>query len=194
MLNERKAMETLTTIRKRCSLKIHLSGHEIPPEVIKTVLEAAILAPSARNLQPWRFIIVQGKEAVENLVDNAFSENNLIARQAPVIIVGCARAEDDLIVDGKEYYLFDLGLAVENMILAATDMGLVTHLMLRFDEAAVRKMLNIPEDVRVVIATPLSYPDTGSFDEAARERLSQRTRKGFDEVVYFQQWNELVPA
>ena len=185
-------METLITIMKRCSLKNHLSSNEIEPEIIKRILSAAQLAPSARNTQPWRFIVVQGKEAVENLVDHAFSENNTIARQAPVILVVCARPEDDVIVDGKEYFLFDLGSAVENMLLAATDAGLVTHLILRFDEQVVKRILNIPEDVRVVITTPLAYPLEGSYDDAARDRLSQRTRKDFQEVVFYQQWCEPV--
>ena len=187
-------MDTLTTIQKRCSLKDHLSSREIPAGTITTIIEAAILAPSARNNQPWRFVVVQGQEAVENLVDHAFLGTNTIARQAPVIIVVCARAEDDVIVDGKEYYLFDLGLTVENMLLAATELGLVTHLILRFDEGMVKKILNIPDEIRVVITTPLAYPNDGSYDEAARDRLSQRTRKSIAEVVYDQQWTEPVPV
>src|SRR5512139_4019373 len=107
-------METLTAIRKRCSLKNHLGSREIEAEKINSILNAAILAPSARNTQPWRFVVVQGKEAVENLVDRAFSENNTVARQAPVIIVVYATPEDDITADGKEYYLFDVGSAVEN--------------------------------------------------------------------------------
>ena len=186
----REKMETLTTIQKRCSLKGHLSAREIEPEKINTILNAARLAPSARNTQPWRFVLVQGKEAVEDLVDHAFSEANQVARQAPVIIVACARPADDVTADGKDYYLFDVGLAVENMLLAATDLGLVTHLILRFDEQVVKKILHIPDDVRVVIVTPLAYPLEGSYEDAARERLSQRTRKEFKEVVFFNQWDD----
>ena len=187
-------MDTQTTIRKRCSLKTHVSGREIETEKIERILEAAMLAPSARNNQPWRFVVVQGRQAVENLVDNAFGENNLMVREADAIIVVCARPMDDVIVDAKEYYLFDCGSAVENMLLTATDLGLVTHLILRFNEAAVKEILNIPDDVHVVITTPLAYPLEGSYDEAARDRLSQRTRKAYDEVVYYQQWVEPVLA
>jgi nitroreductase len=67
-------METLEVIRKRCSLKAHLSGREIEPEKIAIILDAAHLAPSARNMQPWRFVVVQGKQAVEALVHAAFFE------------------------------------------------------------------------------------------------------------------------
>jgi nitroreductase len=95
-------METLEVIHKRCSLKTHLSGRKIEPEKINTILEAARLAASARNSQPWRFVIVQGKKAVEALA-HAFSEANLMIRQAPVIIIACARPGDDVMHDGKEY-------------------------------------------------------------------------------------------
>ena len=81
---------------------------------------------------------------------------------------GMRRAIDDVMHDGKEYYLFDAGLAVENMVLAATDLGLVTDLMTAFDEAQVKQILHIPEDVRAVVATPLAYPLEPSYDEAAR--------------------------
>ena len=65
-------MEISEAIRKRTSLKAHLSPREVEQEKITKVLEAARLAPSARNTQPWRFIVVQGKEAVETLVGGAF--------------------------------------------------------------------------------------------------------------------------
>jgi nitroreductase len=186
-------METLESIRTRCSLKTHISARKIEPHKLNTILEAATLAASARNMQPWRFIVVQGKKATESLA-HAFSESNLMIGQAPVIILACARPGDDVMHDNKEYYLFDVGLAVANLMLAATDLGLVTHLMAAFDEAEIKRLLHIPEDVRVVIATPLAYPLEASYAEAARERLSQRTRKDFQEVVYFDRWSELEPA
>jgi len=186
-------METIETIRNRCSLKAHISGREIEPEKINTVLEAGRLAASARNNQPWRFIVVQDKQLVEEL-SQAFSESNRVIKSAPVILVICARPADDVMRDGKEFYLFDIGLAVGNIILAATDQGLVTHLMTAFNEARVKQILHIPEDVRVVVATPLAYPIEGSYYEAARERLSKRTRKDLKELVYYDQWSETEPA
>ncbi len=183
-------METLDAIRKRCSLKNHLSDRPVEPEKLGTVLNAACLAPSARNLQPWRFVIVQGKDAVQALVDAAIFGPSTIIRRASVIIVVCARPGDDITIDGKEYYLFDVGLAVENLLLAATDLGLVTHPIASFNEAALKKYLHIPDDFRVVIVTPLAYPMEASYDEAAAERLSQRTRKGLKEVAYFNRWGE----
>jgi nitroreductase len=187
---EGEKMVTLEAIRNRCSLKTHLSASAIEPEKIEAVLDAARLAPSARNTQPWRFVVVQGRKAVETLVQAAFLGSSAIVAQAPVVIVACARPGDDVVIDGKEYYLFDVGLAVSNMVLAATGLGLVTHLMASFNEAEVKRILHIPDDVRVVIVTPLAYPPGDSYDEAAEERLSQRTRKDLKEVAYFDRWGE----
>jgi nitroreductase len=187
-------METFEAIRKRCSLKGQISQRDVEPEKISKVLDAACLAPSARNMQPWRFVVVQGKDAVESLVEATFSEPNQMAKKAPVIILVCARPGDDIARDGKEYYLFDTGLAVENMLLAATNLGLVTHTMALIDEVKAKKILHIPEDVRIVVVTPLAYPAAASYDEAAKERLGQRIRKGLKEVVFFNKWEEQEPA
>ena len=186
-------METLNAIRKRCSLKTHISTKPIEAEKINTILEAGQLAASARNNQPWRFIVVQDKQLVEQ-VTAAFSESNQVILDAPVILIVCARPMDDIIRDGKEYFLFDVGLAVGNMLLAATDLGLITHPMTAFNEAQVKQVLHIPDDVRTVVATPLAYPLEDSYAEATRERLLTRTRKALSELVHYNIWNETEPA
>ena len=71
---------------------------------------------------------------------------------------------------------------------------LVTHLMTSFNEAEVKRILHIPDDFRVVIVTPLAYPLEASYDEAAEERLSQRTRKDLKEVASFNKWGEPEPT
>lgn len=181
-------METLEAINKRTSLKTRLSSHPVEQEKIERILDAARLAPSARNTQPWRFIVIKDKQTIEALVSKAFSGTNAVVREAPVIIIACANPSDDVVSGGREYYLFDVALAVENMLLAATDLGLVTHPMTGLDEDETKKILGIPDEVRFVVATPLSYPAGGSYEEAAQERLSQRTRKDLREVVYWNGW------
>ena len=183
-------MQTLEAIHKRCSLRTHVSGRPIEPEKINLVLDAARLAPSARNMQPWRFVVVQGGEAVEALVRGAFLRPGLGLERAPVMIVVCASPGDDVTIDGKEYYLFDVGLAMENLLLAATDLGLLTHPMASFDEHEVQRILGIPGDVRVVIVTPLAYPVEASYDEAAADRLGQRSRKALDDTTCSNRWRK----
>ncbi len=187
-------METFEVIKKRCSLKTHMSGKDVEPEKINTILEAAVLAPSARNTQSWRFIVVDRKELIAELVESAFAEPNRVAKDAPVIIVLCARPGDGFSRDGKDYYLFDAGLAMENLLLAATDLGLVTHAMTGVIEEGIKKVLRIPADVRVVAVTPLAYPAEGSFAKASEERLQQRTRKPLKDTVFHNKWAEPEPA
>ena len=113
---------------------------------------------------------------------------NLMVREAPVIIIACANPSDDYVIGGREYYLFDVAMAVENMLLAATDLGLVTHPMAGVNEDELKRILGIPPEVRFVIATPVAYPAGGSYEEAAQEKLSQRTRKDLKEMVYVNDW------
>jgi nitroreductase len=183
-------MDTLETIGKRASLKSHLSAREVEHEKIARVLDAARLAPSARNQQPWRFIVVKGKENIENVVTKAFFEFSQGFKEAPVLIFACANPGDDDIHEGREYYLFDVGLAMENLLLAATALGMVTHPMTSVKEDELRKVLHIPNEVRFVAATPLSYPSEGSYDEASAEKLDQRTRKSLKEVAYSETWGK----
>lgn len=183
-------METLEAINKRASLKTHLSTRDVEREKIVTILEAARLAPSAANKQPWRFIVVQGKKNVENVVTRAFGEPNQVVREAPVLIIVFVNPRENAFPDGKEFCLIDVGLAMGNLLLAATDLGLVTHPMAAVDEVELRKILEIPDEVKFVVATPLAYPAEGSYEKAAQERLSQRTRKDLKELVYTNAWGK----
>lgn len=183
-------METLDSIHKRASLKLRLTARPVEQEKIEKVLEAARVAPSARNKQPWRFIIVQDRNTIDEVVTKTFPDVNQPFKDASVLIFACGNPADDIISNGKEYYLFDLGLAMENMVLAATDMGLASHLMTGFDESAARAILGIPDEVRLVCCTPISYPAGDSYDEAAREKLGERTRKNLQEICYHEGWDK----
>jgi nitroreductase len=183
-------METLEAIKKRASLKTHLSTHDVEPEKIIKILEAARLAPSATNEQPWRFVVVQGKENVENVVTRASRMGKKAFDQAPVLILVFVNPKDYVFPDGKTFYLIDIGLAMENILLAATDLGLITHPMASLDGGKLKEMLGVPDEMEFVIATPLGYPVEGSYEEAAQERLSQRTRKELKELVYKNAWGK----
>ena len=100
----------------------------------------------------------------------------------------CANPKDSMVRDGQSYYLFDAGLATENLLLAATDLGLATHAMTGFKEAEAKRILGIPEEVRVVAATPLACPPQSSYEEAAKSRLAGRTRKSLQEIAFVNSW------
>jgi nitroreductase len=183
-------METLEAINKRASLKTHLSARDVEKEKIVKILEAARLAPSATNEQPWRFVVVKGKENVENVVAKASRMGRRAFDEAPVLILVFVNPKDYIFPDGKTFYLLDVGLAMENILLAATDLGLITHPMASLDEGKLKGMLGVPSEMEFVIATPLGYPAEGSYEEAAKERLSQRTRKDLKELVYTNEWGK----
>lgn len=183
-------METFDAIKKRASLKKRLSSREVEQGKILKVLEATRVAPSGRNKQPWRLIVVNDKKTIETLTSRAFSEANAMVKEAPVIVVMCANPGDALVTHGRDYYLFDCGLAVENMLLAATDLGLATNAMTGVDEDELKKILGIPNEVRFVVATPLAYPAGDSYDKAAQEKLGERTRLSLQEMVYSNAWGK----
>ncbi len=184
-------MDTMETIHARASLKSCLSDRAVEPAVIGEMLEAARVAPSARNAQPWRFVVVTDRKIVDRLLDDALvTPPDAAVRSAPDWIVAFARPADDVVIDGKEFYLFDTALAVQNLLLAATERGVVTHLMAGLKEGTLREILGVPTEYRFVIATPLSYPARGSYEEAAKPRIAQRQRKPLKEIAYRDRWGE----
>jgi nitroreductase len=183
-------VKTLEAINKRASLKTHLSTRDVEQDKIIKILEAARLAPSATNEQPWRFVVVKGRENVENVVTRASRMGRKAFDEAPVLILVFVNPNDYVFPDGKTFYLLDVGLAMENILLAATDLGLITHPMASLDEGKLKEMLGVPDEMEFVIATPLGYPVEGSYEEAAQERLSQRTRKDLKELVYTNTWGK----
>lgn len=145
--------------------------------LIESVLEAARWAPSYGNRQSTRFVVAR-EPGVLAQIHEALTRGNAYAKRAPVLIAVCGAPEWGQIVAGREYYLMDAGLAVENLLLQAVQIGLAGHPMGGFDEATVRDVLGVPEHVRVLALVALGYPgDIAELDERTREReLRPRTR------------------
>lgn len=149
---------------------------EVPAAKLNRILEAMRGAPSGKNGQPWRFIIVHDKELKNKLVP-ACRDQKFIA-QAPIVIVGCAVEEESYQKQGgyMKSWPLDVAIAFEHLMLAATSEGLATCWIGAFDESEVRKALNIPDKFRVVGLTPLGYP---------AENPLHKNRKQLDEVVTY---------
>ena len=113
----------------------------IPGDILRRVLEKTRWAPSSSNNQPWRFIVVQEPEALARLQEG-LTRGNAWAKAAPVLIVLAARESDDYTRRDNpavKYYLLDCGLALENLLLAAVEEGLMGHPMAGFKTAVVRE-------------------------------------------------------
>ena len=122
---------------------------DVSEDLVGELARCASLAPSCFNHQPWRFVFVRGAEKLEEM-RGALARGNEWARTASLIVAVHARREDDCGIKEREYYLFDTGLATAFLILRATELGLVAHPIAGFDEARVRRILDIPEDARVI--------------------------------------------
>jgi nitroreductase len=161
----------------------------LPDATIETLIEAARWAPSYGNRQPWRYVVVTDPVVLTSL-HAALTRGNAYAKAAPALITLCGNPDDGQIVDGKQYYLLDAGMSLENLLLQAVALGLHAHPMGGFDEAIVRDVLAIPAQVRVLALVAVGWPGrVEDLDERTREReLRERTRKPPDEIRTYNRW------
>jgi nitroreductase len=160
-------------IRTRRSIRSYKSD-PIPEGVLMRILDAARIAPSGSNRQPWKFIVVKD-EALKKRLAVACHNQTFIA-EAPVVIVACGynihwnRGG----YMGDLSMLIDVSIAFTHLILAARAEGLGTCWIGAFDNEEVKKILSITEDVKVVAITPLGYPkDEGFREPGSRKALSE---------------------
>ena len=169
-------MEFLELARKRRSIRKYKSD-PVSDEDIKALLEAVRLAPSWGNRQCWRFVVVTDEVTREKLAD----KREWIA-EAPVIIVACADPEKSGQKADQDYYLLDIGIAMEHLVLAATERGLGTCWIGWFDEDSARQAIGVPESIRVVAYTPLGHP--------AEEKREVTERLPLEEIVYYEKYGQ----
>lgn len=173
-------MEFMDVIAGRRSIRKY-KADPVEKEKIQAVLNAARLAPSWKNMQCWKFMVLEsqaGKEAVlQGFADDNPGKKALVA--APVLLVICGDPKFSGVENEKDYYLVDLGIAFEHVILAAHDQGLGTCFMGMFDEEVVKKNLKVPADWRVVGVTPLGYPD---------QEPKARPRNELKDIVFGETW------
>ncbi len=141
-MNVKEAIRTRRAYRS-------LAPAEITAELITDLAESAQLACSCFNNQPWRFVFVSDPQTLREL-HPALSRGNEWAQAASLIIAVFSEQGLDCVIKGREYYLFDTGLATAFLILRATELGLVAHPIAGFREEAVKETLNIPAEMTVI--------------------------------------------
>ena len=159
-------MDYLELIRKRRSIRRY-SPAPLPEDALETVLEAARLAPSSGNTQCWRYIVVTDRDIKRRLAE----AGETFADEAPAIVVACANPAEYSHNIHTEHFLVDIGISFEHLVLAATSLGLGTCWIGGFNEEAVRKILDVPDEIRVVAYTPLGYPNEKKGRVFARKPL-----------------------
>jgi nitroreductase len=156
---------------------------------IISIIEAARLSPSACNSQTWRFIFVTHREIIRKICHEAMRPviPNKWLEQAPLVIVGCSQL--DVIanrigarVTGIEYYQIDLGIAMEHMVLKATELGLGTCWIGWFDETHLKGILGIPQKIKVSALLAVGYPK-----EAPGKK---RKRKPTEKIAFSEKWGQ----
>jgi nitroreductase len=170
-------MDVLTAIKTRKSVRKYLK-RKVEEEKLNAILEAGRLAPSASNRQEWRFVVVSNPEKRGRIAEAA-NQQTLVG-EAPVVIAACAVTDSHLMRCGQACYPIDVAIALDHMTLAAAEQGLGTCWIGAFDEDEVRKILNIPAEIRVVALMPLGYPLDSSM--ATKKRLP------LNEIVKHEHW------
>lgn len=178
-------------LRRRRSTRSFDSRPVNEKDVI-SIVEAARLAPSACNSQTWRFVTVTRREIIRKICHEAMRPviPNRWLEQAPLVFVGCSQL--DVIanrigsgVTGIEYYQIDLGIAMEHMVLKATELGLGTCWIGWFNESTLKKILEIPDKIKVSALLAVGYPK----DESSRKRK----RKPLEKIVFSEKWGQPIP-
>jgi nitroreductase len=179
-MNVNEAIETRRAYRA-------LAPVEITEDTVRALAEAARLAASCFNNQPWRFVFVREREVLERLFE-ALPDGNAWARSASMIVAVMSRADLDCQILGRDYFLFDTGMATAQLILKATELGLVAHPIAGYSPKKVRGVLGIPDDLTVVTLVIVGkhtdeISDALSEAQAAGE-AERPERHPFEEFAY----------
>jgi nitroreductase len=175
--SEKPSMSMMEAIRTRKSIRAY-ADKAVEEEKLNIILEAGRLAPYASNRQEWRFVIVRGLETREKLAEAASGQ--AFVGKAPIVIVACADTDGHVMKCGQLCYPIDVAIALDHMTLAAVELGLGTCWIGMFEEKRVRKILDIPEKIRVVGLMPLGYPVNSSAIEKKRLPL--------DRILKYEHW------
>jgi nitroreductase len=181
-------MRFIDIVRQRRSVRKY-SDKPVSRADIEKCLEAARLAPSAQNSQPWNFIIISGRARVEEFGKKVFTgiySPTSFARKASAIVVMLSRPGFITNVVGKQiqdipFWLLDMGIAGEHLVLQAQELGIGTCWIGWFDGKAVKKHLSLPPGLKVAGLIAMGYPEQKS-------ESGNRKRRTLKDIVY--QWIE----
>ena len=162
-------MQTMEAITKRASVREY-QAKAIEKNLLKHLVDAARRAPSARHVQPWEFVLIQNKDTLNKI--SRLAPNGAFIKQAACCLAVFCR--------DTKYYLEDGCAATENILLAASDLGLGACWVAgdKKDYAqGLARMLNAPEEARLISLISLGWP---------REKVEQSARRSLNEVVHWE--------
>ncbi len=169
-------MDVIRVIKERYSVRAYKS-EPVEEKKLLAILNAARLAPTASNRQPFKVIVIHTQGREEEL-STIYPKKWFV--QAPLILCVCGLSDSAWVrKDGRQYLYVDAAIVMDHMILAAHNLGLGTCFVASFDELNARTVLGIPDQAEPILFTPLGYPaDTPKVKD----------RKELAEIVRYEHW------
>ena len=162
-------MGLLPEIESRCSVR-SFTDEPVSEDQIARIVEAGRLAPSAKNRQSWRFVVIKDKDIRSRVSEAAFGQD--FVSEAPVIVALCTTNIEYKMPNGQLSYPMDLSMAASFMMLQAVHEGLGTCLVTTFREEDVKSLLSVPYSMRVVVLLTIGHPG-GRSEPAGRLPLDR---------------------
>ncbi|SYZ73358.1 Nitroreductase [Candidatus Zixiibacteriota bacterium] len=172
-------MEFFEVIKKRRSIRAYKVGKVIPDEILFRILESARLAPSASNLQPWKFIIIRDSRLKTDIAK--LCKGRMWIADASAVIAGVATRPDYRMGSGQEAFRIDIATAFAHMTLTANNESLGCCWIGSFSADECKKLLGIPDQYPLVGFLTVGYPD---------EIPGPKERKSMEEIVCYDRWAE----
>lgn len=185
-----KNMDVKKAIRKRRAYR-SFESFEVTKDFVNDLAECASLSASCFNNQPWQYIFVYEKGMLEKM-HSALSKGNEWAKNASMVIVVLGKKDDDCVIHDRVYYHFDIGLATQNIILRATELGLVAHPIAGYSPKKTREILAISEDIEVISLVIVGKHSDKNIDMLSDKQkeaeLKRPERKKIDDFVYINKY------
>ena len=169
-------MDVMEAIRTRRSVRAY-QDKTIEEEKLQSVLEAGRMAPSAKNMQEWKFVVVKDPGTRAKLAEAAKGQQ--FVAQAPVVIAACAVDTEYVMTSGNKASLIDLAIAVDHMTLKAVEEGLGTCWIGAFHQDQAKEILGVPDSANIVALLPMGYPG---------DEPKPKSRKLMAEIVSPERW------
>ena len=170
-------MNIYKTIKKRYSARSY-AAKEIPEQKLNRVLQAARLAPSAHNSQPYKLVVVKNKSKIEKLAGAAGQD---FISQAPAVIAAVSLEPQKTMSCKTPTFAVDIAIALDHLTLAAVEEGLGTCWIGAFSQERVKEILEVPSKYRVALMMPLGFPE---------DAPGPKKRKETEELVSWDKFNE----
>lgn len=185
-------MELIDAVRTRRSVR-RFSNKQIEEEKLQALLEAIRMSPSWANGQCWRFVVVRDQKTREAVSELSYVEAFFAPKgykvnpakkglaEAPVVIVACAEPTESGVLWDQSYYMTDIGIASQTLMLTAHSLGLGSVFVGVFDDKKMHELLGIPDEIRIVGLFPVGYPQDATIKEGP-------PRKPLSDIVFYEKW------